>query len=108
MKIINNIKTYFIRRKINKTYRIVEINDLFIPQVYSSDWEGIDRGEDPNSIYANLTWSSKSVQEENCGWKTYEEANERLLKFIDFNAKSTPKIHCITLEPEAWRILKKK
>ena len=103
------LRDYLSIREFNKTYRIVEVNGKFIAQHYDAGWEGIDRGDDPAADeYANMTWTSQTAQAANCAWDTYEEANERLLKYIDYLRKKTPKIHKVTLEPEAWRRLKDK
>jgi len=99
-------REYLRIRSFNKTYRIVEINDLFIAQIKGEEWAGIDRGDDPDTSYANITWDSHSAQLSNCGFKTYQEANERLLKYVEYTEKKTPKVHKVTIEPKAWRILK--
>lgn len=101
-------REYLALRSFNKTYRIVEINDFFIAQIKEGEWAGIDRGEDTDANYANITWNSHSSQLSNCGFKTYQEANERLLKYVEYMKKKTPKVHKVTIEPKAWRILKDK
>jgi len=108
MKLFNTIKNYLAQRRFDKTYRIVEMNNVFIPQIHTYDWQAIDRGEDPDDPYANQTWGSHDIQIRLCGWSTYEQANERLLQYIDYQEKKILKVHKVTVEPKAWRILKRK
>lgn len=96
MDFLTKIKAWYIG------YRILEINGLFIPQSsHSYGWQGIDRE-------SFETWMGFGVQLRHCTYNTYEEANERLLQYIDYKKNKGMKIHSPTIEPKAWRILKKK
>ena len=108
MKLLSNFKEYFARKRFDRKYRIVEMANVFIPQAYESYWQGIDRGQNPRSVYINHLWLSDEAQIKECGWKTYEQANERLLEYLDYKESKIPKIHKVTVEPKMWRILKRK
>ena len=83
--------------------RIIETGGVFIPQIRptGSDWAGIMRID--HSIRIDMTGQLIF-----CQFDTYEEANERLLEYFDEEERSKIKVHAITKEPKAWRLLKNK
>jgi bifunctional N-acetylglucosamine-1-phosphate-uridyltransferase/glucosamine-1-phosphate-acetyltransferase GlmU-like protein len=93
-------------------YRILEIDGVFIPQVYSGYWEGIARDKD---AFKNL-WFTLDVQIDRCSSETFDEANVRLQDYLDSietkkkqkEIKETEIIHLMQADPKAWRILKRK
>lgn len=97
--LLQKIKDYY------ASYRILETQGVFIPQIYTFDWEGIQVDKD-------YTWYAFSTQVERCSFKTFDEANERLqayLHYLDCKREFEKQIpHQVTKDPKAWRILKSK
>lgn len=86
--------------------RIIEVNGNFIPQVYeiSAGWCGID--------VKLQTWAALENIDGRCRYSTFQEANDQLQNYLDYQAKQKvlekQKIHPVQSVPQFWRILRNK
>jgi len=97
---INFIKCLFTGK------RILETEGYFVAQVYEFGvgWCGIDK--------RFMTWATRENIMNKCVHRTCQEANDRLLNYIEWRKeqkeRSKKKVHLTEPVPRFWRLLRNK